>query len=652
MRKGLSDNTSVGRAGAYKDVGFTETLLLPTVVARGADFWTHGERSLPLGGLACSPVFSRTEIDASWTGRSCLYCNSWGDVRVHLRSTLPGPLFEVMGRRLRLRFEFRNAPDSVVNLETRRSMNPFFGKRVGRALLLGGGRRPALLVSSSGIEEWSVTTHEHVELVFKRPGTNVMLVWLLNEKDVPSSCSLKHWLSLVERPPLRCDEEFEIEGDTVRLRQSFTDTRGRPCMVAPVPPLFSLVQGPRRILKIQKTKQLADTLLGPFCFVDGHCWTGSIDMKWRRSVVVPSRPVSGRLAPVPGELSYAGDVSWNPAKNPMDQLIQLTTWAQLAGITPAKIWKKLKPVLKVPTSTQLRKSLVVVEEPFLGRTYLKPAGIFGERVDASYDTDWYSGKSLAGMWRGLVCSDSDIRHKAEALVRDTDEERRLLQAYMEIYHDWALGSSWTDPRGEAWNLDCSHLGMSGVLGQEVMSRWVGDTKSADFSMYLAGKMATSFMAAYPLADWLREVNFVASGDRGVHLGIAVLYEWRGGGINGLQGRAHYGLAPDFPEFNALLRCHGPVDLWERTAHEWIRSVPQRYTDWEVFYTGRHGNVATKSMRQEDRTQAAVHYLVAPETALRQWTLGQDPDWIENLFRTPLPLSVQLWLRSAARLELA
>jgi len=362
-----------------------------------------------------------------------------------------------------------------------------------------------------------------------------------------------------------------------------------------------------------------------------------------------TRAVRGRLPTPPSELSYAGDVSWNP-REPMDGLITANTWAPLAGIAPARVWKRVKQDIHIPTPAQLRRSLLTIREPTIGRSYCKDTAIFGERGDVSFDTDWYNGKTLAGIYRGLMCSDPEIRSRSEQLVKGSEAPRRGLHAYMEIYHDWALGNSWTDPRGETWNTDCSHLGMGGVVAQSKICEWEGNLEGSQFSRYLAAKMALSFIAAYPLGDWCAEKGFVLHRYDEPLLGIKDLREWRGAVIDGPGSRSPYGLCPDFPEFQALLKLHGPVERWRSAVRIWETEYPERYRDWAFFYTGLRRDVAVRTLNQEERIQAAIHYHLAPEVALRLFVLEQDPDLIEGLYGKRKPaLAEILWLRSAARL---
>jgi hypothetical protein len=193
--------------------------------------------------------------------------------------------------------------------------------------------------------------------------------------------------------------------------------------------------------------------------------------------------------------------------------------------------------------------------------------------------------------------------------------------------------------------------MGGVVAQSKMCEMEGDDAGAEFSRYLAAKMGASFMAAYPLGDWCDGIGYVWRKYEGKPLlGVHGFREWRGAVIDAPSSKWPYGLCPDLPEFQALLRLHGPLDRWRRAVRAWERDHPERYRDWFFYYTGLRRDIAKKTLNQEERIQAAVHYHLSPEISLRLLVLGQDPDRIEKLFGRPPSLAETLWLRCAAKLK--
>ena len=113
----------------------------------------------------------------------------------------------------------------------------------------------------------------------------------------------------------------------------------------------------------------------------------------------------------------------------------------------------------------------------------------------------------------------------------------------------------------------------------------------------------------------------------------------------------------FPEYCALLKKYGPMDIFKRLAAVWASDHPERYEDWLAFYVGadpaariREGQ-GDASVYQEAREQAAVFYHVAHDVALRLLILEQDPDEVEAMFKKPMPPAEQLMCRCGLKLEL-
>ncbi|HUW84772.1 MAG TPA: hypothetical protein VMZ31_18470 [Phycisphaerae bacterium] len=650
MEDGLSEVNAVGRAGGYRDQMWTEVLQLGTVIARGLEFFEPGGQTVPLLSLPVGPVFHREMLQSSWTGRT--YRCSWDDASVvmHQRITLPGPMFEQFGRQLWLRFAFGNAPDRIDGLETGRRW-PRTDGGLGRVLLLTGPRRPALLVASEPFVDVQVVSHEHVRLGFESDAARVMWVPLLRDAEQLLKPEILHlWVRLVRRPPLCCRESFEMADDQyIRIRQQFSDLQGQPSELAPIPPVAALLGTRGGLQHLRTGEMLTKTLLGPYQVLEGSGFDWRIDTSWMQAHLVGARRLTGEaaqnLAPIPEELAYAGDFSWKPGTS-LDQCLALRVWAPLAGVMPESLWQQLKPQLTPPDAESFRQSLQIITEPFTKKRWAKDTGIFIERCEASYDADWYNGLTLAGLWRGACCADAEIADACRNLAREIKSERKLLVNYMWLLHDWGLCCSWTDPRGETWNLDCSHNGLEGVLAEGNLRRLEGDPAGAEQADYLAARMSVAFMAAFELADWFRHVGFVQHDGVDPHVGIDALREWRGGSICGWDRKGSYALTAHFFEYWYLLARHGPRLRLAEVADLWWRHCPQRYHDWERYYTGGK-RTASQTLHQEERTQAAVMYHLAPEVGLRMWVLGQPGPAVEKMYNTPLNLAEQLWCRSNA-----
>lgn len=644
MQPGLNETTAVGRCGAYrKNADHANAVQLATCVARDMDFHAvDGGRIRWLGGPALPDAFHRRSLARSWTGRVYRYGWEGGGFDAFLKTTLPGPMFVPMGKTFDWRWAVDNGVPSARSLPEGRDFGcAWTVANPGQVVLLNNWTLPTLLVASNPIATMTWVSHEHMTLEFEAPSARVMLVPLLDPADIPGD--IGPWLELIAAPPVSCREEFEVRDGVVALRQTFDGAR-----VAPVP----AVSGFSPLQRQPPARTLLHGLMGPYRVVPGDFWETEIPMDWchARWQAVRKVEVAG-LGPVPDELAYAGDVTWEPG-SPMDQLLALRVWAPLAGVCPPSVWEAIRPRLTPPTAAQLRESLAVFAEPSTGHVWAKEAKLFETAGDVAYDSDWYNGFELSGMWRAANCPDPDIAGPARRLMVEARDARAHLASYYAIFHDWELGAAWTDARGVGWNADCSHNGLEGLLAQAAMCREEGDAKGADFVLYLAAKTANALLAAEWLVDYQVSRGFVHGPlADGPTFGMNGVLLNRGVVPDSPARKNPYAVAGNFPEFCALQRKFGRIARYREVADLWRERYPQRYADWVAFYCGRKLTPDQATMHsQEERVQAAVMYHLAPEIAFRLWTLGEAPDTVEGLYATPLNLAEQLLCRAGARLE--
>jgi hypothetical protein len=644
---GLHEKNTSGRVGSYRPWVDTDIVLLNTCLWYNDGFYKTGSGMVPLMSPELPSRYSKSVLNRSWTGKRVEY--RWGrqKISLELRTTLPGPLFTANGRKIRLRWAFGNAPDFVTNLESgwRKYIGSLGDCDNGRILFCESKVMNSMLIASAPVKNVRAITHEHWEITFSKSNPRLMWVPLIDNADAKlNSRKRRLWLELIKAPPVSCRESYAVSGNTLHLRQTFPGSG-----LGPLPQLAALLGSRGGLQKIPGGEELISTLIGPYKLVKKNWWQARINLGWRNATLKPRRTVKGRLSPVPGELAFAGDPSWDPG-TPMDQLLSLRVWAPLAGIAPEKVWEELVPRLNPPTPREFKKSLVCITDPNSKRKWTKEAKLFDNAGDVSYDADWYNGLSLAGMFAAIKCNDPEISKPAQRLVKKCKTERRLMVNYYELFHDWSLGAAWTDPRGEVWNLDCSHNGLQGMLAEARMRETEGDKTGAHRMLYLAGKSATAFMAAHPLADYCRKIRYVLK-DSGNphHLGIQHLKELKGVGIINPPDKAPYALAGNFPAFCALIKKHGPVRRFRQVSKIWEKKHKWRYRNWLKFYMGSEVDMVFVTGRQEDRGQAVVFYHLAPEIGLRLWILNQNPDSVERLFKTPLNLAEQLWCRCGAKL---
>ena len=643
FQDGLSARTSIGPAGGYREGAVADRIDLTTCAWNAGAFMDIGPRGGELFRVNAPPAFSHDELRGDWTGKTVRYRWDGGGVDVEVRATLPGPIFLPQNRAVAI----RTAPFlRVENLQTRKEvwLGDLAQVQGGAAYLLKGRGCSLLLVASQPLK-MQVVTHAFWTFCFARNGGRLVLVPLLDDADAPRTARhLDAWRQIVVRPPLICRESYRIDGDRLTLRQEFPGSA-----VAPVPPLLTHLDASSLAALPARRKRLLGGALGPYEYVRGNSWTATVRLDWTRATIRPTHEVAGRLAPLPDELAYAGDVTWDE-REPMDCLLALRTWAPLLGVAPPRVKRQLLARLSVPDADTYRRSLETLTEPAGGGTWAKEDLLFDYWGDVSYDTDWYTGLSLSGLWRACECDVESIAAPARAAARKLRRTRAKLVAYYERFHCWAYCAAASDPLGTFWNAECSHNGLEGLLAEAKMRRDEEDAAGAGRMLYLAGKTAAGLLAQQLAADWCRRSGFVIADDGSEAFGCNGLEAGRGLSLVTAETGAPYNLANNFPEYVALLKLHGPVDTLARQAKAWQTRCPHRYRHWIHYYIGRT-RAERQAKRQEGRVQAAVFYHLSPEVWLRRFVLDEDAESIENLFRPRINLAEQLLLRSGMELRL-
>ena len=663
MFDGLCDATSVGRWGRYYPNAGNEYMGLNTCVLFGLNIFAFGANGAPIGAPAVGRTTTTSVVSAGWTGQTVELTSDGDTQRIDLRASLPGAMFTCGGTTWGFDWVVKLSPSRIELLPGGEAVRASGTIDSPPRIMLATGRgESVLIILSHRPKSLDIMSHEHWRLTFKEPGVRVMFVPLLDECDAPRTASQAQlWLDLIAAPPVACRERFAVAGDTLTITSEFVDPDGKPTLVAPLPPTATLCGEARGLQRLPESTPMLTTPLGPYAVVPGSTHERTIDLAWTRSSFAASRQVSGELSEAPSELTYAGDATWDES-TPMDALLSARQWAPLAGIAPDDIWRKVRGRIKLPTPQAFAASLRECTEAANGRTWKKERNLFDQCGEISYDSDWYNGLTLSGLRRAAECDDESLASEARQLAAAVKPQRASMMAYYEIYNDWALGAPWTDPRGEVWDLDCSHNGLEGILGEAQLRRAEGDHAGADFALYLAGKMAVSFIAAFEMGPLgYRLGHYVSrSSTNDPQTADDIYYirtfeEIRGPVPETPASKSQVIPAPDFPEYAMLVREHGPVDRLRELAARYVSEHPERYSDWLAFYVGNDVAAAIRAAKndvgfaQERREQAAVFYHVAHDTCLRLWVLGDSGDAIEKLYAEPMPLTSQLLCRADAKL---
>ncbi len=658
---GLHSGNTAGRWGAYRPwADHTNAVQLATCLARDTDLLaTENEALRLLGGPVLPLSHVRTHLGYDWTGNAYRYTWDGDGLDVYLKTTLPGPLFIPHGTT----FHFRWAiDDGVPEAQSLPDGKPFrcawTNDAPGQVVLLRNWTVPTLLVTSEPIVRMCWVSHEHMDLDFAGDRVRVLLVPLRHGAEAAltaEDCAL--WRHVVEAPPVACEETYEVTDSppSVRLRQEFTSVGGGPSTVAPLPALWTFCADHNNLIDLPAGRQLIRGHLGPYRVLPGSCWEATIRMDWAQAPLQATRPVSPTgLAGVPADLAFGGDDTWEPG-TPMDQLLALRVWAPLADICPPERWAQLAPRLQVPQPEAFRNSLRILAEPHKQMQWAKEARLFFAAGDVAYDSEWYNGLELSGLWRATQCADRRIAEAALRLARECQPERRLLLNYFVVSQDWELGSYCTDARGVLWNLDGIHNGLEGLLAEAALAGAEQDSQTRELCLYLAARTAVSLMAAEWYADYAREIHFFRphrpenqfSADPATPtFGTRTIFLNLGACVESPRTADPYILAGQFPEFCRLQRGYGRVDRYREMAARWAAEHPERYRHWNTWCRPPSANAPGQEAAPV--SQAAVFFVLAPEVCWRLWTLGESPDAIEARY-SMMHLAEQLLCRAAVQI---
>ncbi len=680
---GCDGRTSVSGNGRYRESAGDEIMALATCAWRGFEIVTLGAEAKPLLNLELPASYRVRQSARTWTGRRIDYAWTGGDVSVELRTTLPGPLLATRGTSMRLRWPSGAEPQRIEDLADG-------GWFDARGLADAKGHRcwlaqtpnlPVLIVASVPVRRITVVSHMHWQVDFTRKGGGLMIVPLLSAEDAPRTAArLAMWLALAEHPPLRADERFGEREDAITISCIFPGAT-----LAPLPPFLALLDPSGTLARSSQPRTtLLSTWCGPFAVVDGPSWTVDVDTRWIGARLEATRAVAGALTEAPEELAYAGDATWEPG-TAMDQLLALRTWAPLIGQVPDDLRAQLIARLAPPDAAALRAGVERIVEPASKRPWARLRQMWDHNGDACYDVDWYNGLALSGLARAVECGVPGIAVPALRTAKACRRQRADLAAYAEVFHDWALCSAWSDPRGWMWNADCVHNGLEGLLAEARLrvneDIGEGDRAGAARLRYLAARTAIGLLGSLELPAWIAGVRdlqptatamslrlatmttwsqpcvpLFAHGSPGAAdqrrglLGVQALVSWREISFATAATRNPYIFAGNFPEWCALLRDHGDHARLAGVAKTWEREQPERYRDWLEFYLGADWRKRREGGDQEARVQASVFYNLAPEISFRRLILGEDADAIEARFATPLHLAEQVMLRAGMRLS--
>ncbi len=635
----LPVDSMAGRFGELQEGYRYRKLGYLTLISDGADVYSISMgRNLHLGRpnlpreYRYSESFNWTEARRSWRWSSD---DGQADSLVVRESILaPGFLYETTSSQFRWSWEEKSkARGFILPLqggarffgEGEPYQASIHGPLAARWILMtysGSGQPvdcPLLFVFENAPSDMRIVTHEFCDLSFTGPAGKVVIVPLYGVRKFDPTLSSGWSKSIPEdvvracnelarrsgHYPVGCRLEYALDGDSLLVREtfeyvSFKGVSSPP--LAPIAPFLRLAQLDGYPVNIAG-KLAGDsypTHYGPLDWVEGE----------RLEYCIPLCPYVDRtvlpvaLKGVPGQerlekrlssyldspdMVWPGDEDYRP-DDLMDTMHNLRLLARAAWCLPESQRRRAlesmaRPGLERIDQTPFSRFL----DPVAGRAYLRDSTVFAVRGPVSYDADWYNGFELAGLWAWRYFGD---RREGLALARKHWNLWTGLRDYYEIYHDWAVCTSLSDPRGNLLDFDCMRNGWAGLLAYARLARELGETEMYERTMFLASRMMVSHYAQWSLAGYLYDQAAAFAPDsgkdflawpRGEILSVNALDTYGPHKIMPPDSDSPYCVSANIPEHALFLEDFG---LAGRLHHLVYDLVPRHHPDWSAFDPGK------------------------------------------------------------------
>ncbi len=619
-----------GRFGQFMEGYRYRKLGYLTLISDGADVYSISMgRNVSLGRPNLPPAYSYAE-SFGWTGARKVW--RWGadSLVVHESLLAPGFLYESSSSAFRWAWEEKSkARGFVLPLaggaryfgEGEPYKAELHGPLAANWLLMtfnGSGAPvdcPLLFVFEKSPTVMQVTTHEFIDLRFDGPAGKIVILPLYGvrkydftlsaawRKAVPDevTAACNGLAARCAHYPVDCRVRYHLDGDSLRVREAFSfisfEGATQP-RLAPIAPFVRLAQ--QDGYPVGMSGKLVEggypTHYGPLDWVEGevaeYClplcpYVDKTVMPVALSGVPGQQKVEKRLAEylAAPNLLWPGDEDYHP-DDLMDTLHNLRLLAWAAWSLPSKqrglaLEELARPGLERVAQTPFYRYI----DPVAGRSYLRDSTVFAVRGPVSYDADWYNGFELAGVWAWRQFGD-----RAEGL----DLARRHwalwtgLRDYYEIYHDWAVCASLSDPRGNLLDFDCMRNGWCGLIAYARLARELGETDLYERTMFLVSRMQLAHYAQWSLGGYLYDQAATYAPDSGTGL-----LAWPRADILCVEALDSYGphqimlpdddspycLSANIPEHALFLEDFG---LTPRLHHLVYDLVPKYQSGWNTF----------------------------------------------------------------------
>ncbi len=502
-------------------------------------------------------------------------------------------------------------------------------------------------------EQIEVTTYEYMDFHFSRPFRRISLMPFYGSAETDreelagfrKGDGLAHlrawgdyWAKALSGLPDEIEEHFRIDEPrgTVEVRDAGSRLDGKRPTVCPIPPFLAAATATRYPVRIASRplprprgcRELY-THYGPYRLVRGGELRYTMPLcPYLDTVLSPVRVSGdGRAAALTRRLrryfddpkyTYGGDGTYDP-DSLLDILHNLrvlawAAWALRPGQRPAARAAIVRNFAKLFRPG----SYLYYREPVTGRRFARDPKIFDWCGNVTYDMDWYSGMNLAGLFAGVYFGalGAGAVRRQWRLVRD-------IEAYFEIFQDWATMVPWTDMRGEVLNVDCCRHGIQGMIGFARLAERFGFRRQRDLAACIASRYMVYLAAEHALPDLYATgrvpVRLWGRGAGSMSLGFGGLYERDDEPSQVTSAvRNPYTLSPLNPEHMLFLRDYGPLAKLQRYEAEVLdKEVP----GWDTrprrtYFAGRpKGNI--------ERNLGGYHfYMLDPHLFLRMLAL----DW--------------------------
>jgi len=415
-----------------------------------------------------------------------------------------------------------------------------------------------------------------------------------------SSCS--EWARLIMHYPVGAAEAYSFDeqgGLTVKNDYkyvSFKNALGAP--VAPIPPFVRMARLSGYPVEINGliVETRYPTHYGMLDYVTGEELTYKIPAcSYVDKTLAPVRveelkealPVEKALMAIlleprwiwPGDHDYLPDDVMDTMHNL--RLLAWATWSLSEKSRKRCIRELARPGLEKINEN----NYIFFKDPVASATYARDSTIFAQRGKTSYDSDWYNGFQLAGLWAYRYFGDRDAGLE---LTRSHWPLWTALRNYMEIYHDWATCSSTTDPRGNLTDYDCMRNGWAGLLAFARLARDTGKQDLYFQTKYLASKTMVALYVQWTLQEYFYDLAASFAPDSGKGLlrykrdeitGIDRIDAYSSHSFTLPDNQAPYNLSACIPEHSLFLSDYGLLDRVRKLTYD---LMPRHFPDWSKF----------------------------------------------------------------------